>query len=261
MAFGGNPSLRRVIKGSEDGKYTAEDSTVVSMKGMAWKSIVFCLVTIVSAVVSAILLYNFIETGNESGLNTLLMVLGFSGIPLIIIAIIIAFVPKTACVLGFIYCALEGVVMGVISAIFDMFVLSGIALMAFLGTCVVFLVSWGVFNLLGKKVSSKFVKFVLVSFLSMIILEGVGFILSRFVPAFQAVMDNIWIQLAVSAVFILWASFMILIDLNNMNQLVENRADKKYEWYASFSLVTTLIWLYLEILEFIAKIALIAKKD
>ena len=80
-------------------------------------------------------------------------------------------------------------------------------------------------------------------------------------PAFEAVMRNIWVQLAISAVMILWASFMILVDLNNMKRLVEYNADKKYEWLAAFSLVTTLIWLYLEILELLAKIALIAKKD
>ena len=32
MTLNGNPSLRRVIKGSENGKYTAEDENVVSMK-------------------------------------------------------------------------------------------------------------------------------------------------------------------------------------------------------------------------------------
>lgn len=155
---------------------------------------------------------------------------------------------------------LEGLVMGVISALFDL-LLPGIAIMAFIGTCIVFLVSLLVFNLLGQKLSGNFVKFVLISFISIILLEGLGYILSLFVPAFEAVMSNIWVQLAISAVMILWASFMILVDLNNMKRLVEYNADKKYEWLAAFSLVTTLIWLYLEILELLAKIALIAKKD
>ncbi len=150
--------------------------------------------------------------------------------------------------------------MGVISALFDL-LLPGIAIMAFIGTCIVFLVSLLVFNLLGQKLSGNFVKFVLISFISIILLEGLGYILSLFVPAFEAVMSNIWVQLAISAVMILWASFMILVDLNNMKRLVEYNADKKYEWLAAFSLVTTLIWLYLEILELLAKIALIAKKD
>ena len=32
MTLNGNPNLRRVVKGSENGKYTAEDSAIVSMK-------------------------------------------------------------------------------------------------------------------------------------------------------------------------------------------------------------------------------------
>ena len=261
MTLNGNPNLRRVVKGSEDGKYSTEDNTIVTMKGMAWKSVVLCIVTIISAVASAMLLYYFIDTGNASALTTLIMILAFSAIPLIIISIVIAFCPKAAGVLGFVYCVLEGIVMGVISAMFDMFVLPGIALMAFLGTCVVFLVSWLVFNVIGKKLSSKFVKFVLISFISLVLLEGVGYLLSMFVPVFAAVFDNIWVQLAISAVMILWATFMLLIDLNNMKLLVDNGADKKYEWYAAFSLVTTLMWLYLEILELLAKLALLAKRD
>lgn len=260
MTLNGNPSLRRVVKGSENGKYTAEDSSVVSMKGMAWKSVVLCLVTIISAVLSAVLLYHFIDTENASALVTLSLILVFSAIPLIIISFVIMFVPKTAGVLGFVYCILEGLVMGVTSALFDL-ILPGIAIMAFLGTCVVFLVSWVVFQLLGKRLSGNFVKFVLISFISIILLEGIGLILSLFVPVFEAVMSNIWVQLAISAVMILWASFMILVDLNNMKRLEENMADKKYEWLAAFSLVTTLMWLYIEILELIAKLALLAKRD
>lgn len=260
MTLNGNPSLRRVVKDSENGKYSAFDSSIVSMKSMAWKSIAFCVVTIISAVLSAVLLYHLIDTENADALGILLMILAFSAIPLIIVSFVIMFVPKTAGVLGFVYCILEGLVMGVTSALVDLFI-PGIALMAFLGTCVVFLVSWLVFNLLGKKLSGNFVKFVLISFISLVLLEGIGLLLSLFVPVFAAVMSNIWIQLAISAVMILWASFMILVDLNNMRLLVDNNADKKYEWLAAFSLVTTLMWLYVEILELLIKLFAIAKKD
>ncbi len=260
MSLNANQRLRRVEGGSENGKYTAYDNAVVSMKGMALKSILFCVITIVSAVVSAYLLFYFLGTGNVEALVTLVLILVFSAIPLFIISFIIMFFPKTAGILGLIYCILEGVVMGVTSALIDL-VFPGIAFMAFMGTCVVFLISWLVFALIGKRVSGKFVKFVLVSFFSIMLLEGIGYLLSMFVPAFALIMSNIWIQLAVSALMVLWASFMILIDLNNMQILVDNGADKKYEWLAAFSLVTTLMWLYVEILELLAKLALLAKRD
>ncbi|MDE6442223.1 MAG: Bax inhibitor-1/YccA family protein [Clostridia bacterium] len=257
MTFNGNPSLRRVIRNSQNGTYATEDGNVVSMKAMAWKSIALCAVTIVFAVLTAVLLFHLIETANVEALATLLIILACSALPLIIISLVIMFVPKTAGVLGFVYCMLEGAVMGVMSALIDLF-FPGIALMAFLGTCIVFVISWVVFRLLGQKLSSNFVKFVLVSFISLVLLEGIGYLLSLFVPVFALVMGNIWVQLAISAVFILWAAFMIMVDLNNMHLLVDSGADKKYEWYAAFSLVTTLMWLYLEILELLMKLAVLA---
>lgn len=260
MTLSGNPSLRRVVRGSRNGKYSTEDGNVVSMGSMAWKSVLLCAVTIIVALLSAVLLYHFIDTENAQALVTLIMVLAFSAIPLIIISIVIMFAPKTAGVLGFIYCALEGLVMGVTSALIDLFI-PGIALMAFLGTCVVFMVSWAVFRLLGQRLSGNFVKFVLISFISLVLLEGVGYILSLFVPVFAAVMNNIWLQLAISAVMILWAAFMIMVDLNNMKRLAEYGTDKSYEWLAAFSLVTTLMWLYYEILELLIKLVAIAKRD
>lgn len=260
MTLSGNPSLRRVVRGSKNGKYTAMDENIVSMKAMGWKSIALCAVTVLSAVLSAVLLYYFIDSGNANAILTLSLILTFSAIPLIIISIVIMFAPQTAGVLGFVYCLLEGLVMGVTSALIDM-LLPGVALMAFLGTCIVFFVSWGVFRLLGQRLSGNFVKFVIISFFSLLILEALGYILSLFVPVFAAVMGNIWVQLAVSAVFVLWAAFMIMVDLNNMKLLVDNNADKKYEWLAAFSLVTTLMWLYLEVLELLVKLALVAKKD
>ena len=260
MTLSGNPSLRRVVKNSQNGNYAAEDGKVVSMNSMALKSIIFCAVTIICAVVCATLLNHFIDTENGKALTILIALLACSAIPLIIISFVIMFAPSTAKILGFVYCILEGSVMGVMSALIDLY-LPGIAIMAFFGTCIVFMVSWLVFRLLGQKLSGKFVRFVLVSFLSLVILEGLGYLLSLFVPAFAMVMGNIWVQIAISAVFILWASFVIMVDLNNMHIIAESGADKKYEWYAAFSLVTILMWLYLEILELLMKLALVAKRD
>lgn len=257
MTFDSNPNLRRVIKNTKNGKYVAEEGNVVTMKGMAWKSVALCAVTIVFAVLCALLLYHYLETANVEALAILLTILACTAIPLIIISIVIMFAPKTAGVLGFIYCMLEGAVMGVLSALVDLF-FPGIAIMAFLGTCIVFLISWAVLRSLGNKLSSKFVRFVVVSFISLVLLEGIGYLLSLFIPLFAVVMSNIWVQLAISAIFILWAAFVIMVDLNNMHLLEEYGADKKYEWFAAFSLVTTLMWLYLEILELLMKLALLA---
>ena len=47
----------------------------------------------------------------------------------------------------------------------------------------------------------------------------------------------------------------IFVDLDNMAVVVENGLDKKYEWFAAYGLIVTLIWLYIEFLRLIAIIA------
>lgn len=260
MTLNGNPSLRRVINGSRKGKYAAEGDRVVSMGSMIWKSVLLCAVTIISAIASAALLLYFIGTENAQAVLIFSLILLFSAIPLIIVSFVIMFFPGTAKVLSFVYCILEGLVMGVTSALLELF-LPGIALTAFIGTALVFIVSCVVFSVFGRKISGTFIKFVLISFISIILLEGLAYLLAMVIPPFAAIVDNIWVQLAVSGVMVLWAAFMILVDLKNMQLLVDYNADKKYEWLAAFSLVTTLIWLYYEILELIIKFAALAKRN
>ena len=45
----------------------------------------------------------------------------------------------------------------------------------------------------------------------------------------------------------------LVLDFDFIEQGVENSAPKYMEWYASFGLMVTLIWLYLEILRLLAK--------
>jgi len=40
---------------------------------------------------------------------------------------------------------------------------------------------------------------------------------------------------------------------------VENGLPKRHEWYASFTLLVTLVWLYLEIVRLLMKLRMLAK--
>lgn len=52
---------------------------------------------------------------------------------------------------------------------------------------------------------------------------------------------------------VLIAALNLVLDFDFIEQGVENSAPKYMEWYASFGLMVTLIWLYLEILRLLAK--------
>ena len=48
--------------------------------------------------------------------------------------------------------------------------------------------------------------------------------------------------------------FFQIIDFDIIERGVAARAPKAYEWFAAFSLLVTIIWLYLEMLRLIAKL-------
>ena len=56
------------------------------------------------------------------------------------------------------------------------------------------------------------------------------------------------------------ASLCLVADFDFIERGVERGAPKQLEWRAAFGLMVTLIWLYLEILELLAKLAIYSKR-
>lgn len=54
---------------------------------------------------------------------------------------------------------------------------------------------------------------------------------------------------------------MLMWDMQNIDYLVKSGADKKYEWNVAFSLVTTLIYLYVEMLELLLRLVMLFGKN
>jgi uncharacterized YccA/Bax inhibitor family protein len=64
-----------------------------------------------------------------------------------------------------------------------------------------------------------------------------------------------WIGITFSVIVIAIAAMNLLLDFDLIEKGVQNRIPKYMEWYAGFALLVTLVWLYLEILRLIMKIA------
>ncbi len=97
----------------------------------------------------------------------------------------------------------------------------------------------------------------MVAFFSLIVVELIMWALTAFGVFSYESTALWWIQLAVSAVCVIWATIMLTWDLQNVDSLVKSGADKKYEWNVAFSLVTTLIYLYVEILELLLRLVML----
>ena len=102
---------------------------------------------------------------------------------------------------------------------------------------------------------------IMIAFFSLIIVQLVMWALSAFGVFTYAETFYFWIQLGISAVCIIWATIMLTWDLQNIDILVQSGADKKYEWNVAFSLVTTLVYLYVEILELILRLLMLFQRN
>lgn len=222
--------------------------------GIYLKAALFALITIVAAIATEVGVLYALGTGNYEALLYVGIAALASALPLLIIALIITFVPSTVKVLGVIYAAIQGALLGLFATLIDMF-FPGIAFAALLATVVVFLVSLLVNKIFRIRISSGFMRGLMIAFFSLLAIELVMGLLSL-VGVFNAA-AYFWVQFIVCALSIVWATLMLFWDLQNIEYMVQTGADKKYEWSVAFSLVTTLIYLYIEILELFVRLAAI----
>lgn len=255
----GNPSVRRLIAKTNRGEMSIEIQPA-TYKGVYGKATLFAFLTVICAVVTELVVLPWaLKIDPIRALTAVGIAAAVCTLPLIIMSIVIAFVPTTAKVLGIIYSVLQGGLLGCLGLFVDMFY-PGIAFAAFLGTSIVFLISLAVNRLLEVRISSKFMRGIMVAFFSLMALELVVWLLS-FTGIFGDFSALWWIQLVVSAVCIIWATIMLTWDLQNIDYLVKCGADKKYEWCVAFSLVTTLVYLYVEILELLLRFVMLFQRN
>ena len=251
----GNPSLRRWVSKSQRGELeTFEPATY---KGVYGKSAIFGLLTLIAAIATEFTVYYLMQNDLPSALIGVGIGTAVCSIVLLVMSLVIMFVPSSVKVLGMIYSVLQGDLLGCLALFGDILAVPGISLAALLGTAIVFLISLAVNKLLEVKISSRFMRGLMVAFFSLLIVELVMWMLTAFGVISYESSTLWWIQLAISAICVIWATIMLTWDLQNIDYLVQSGADKKYEWNVAFSLVTTLVYLYLEILELLLRLVML----
>jgi uncharacterized YccA/Bax inhibitor family protein len=158
------------------------------------------------------------------------------------------------------YAALEGLVIGGITWMFEVGLdLPGIGILAALLTFMILgamiaiyragLISWD--KNLAIAVSSAVVAIMLIY-----VIDIIGIFAGFNVPLIhEASPWGILFSLFVVGI----ASLCLVADFDFIERGVQSGAPKQLEWRAAFGLMVTLIWLYLEILELLAKIASVAR--
>ena len=68
------------------------------------------------------------------------------------------------------------------------------------------------------------------------------------------IQNSSMISIGFSLFVVIIASLNLVLDFDFIEEASESKVPKYMEWYATFGLLITLIWLYLEILRLLAKL-------
>ena len=224
-----------------------QDSNMMTMEGTAEKTGILLILIATTAIATAMFM------PASAPLVFLGAITGF------ILALVIIFTGSTNPVLISTYAILQGLVLGGITWIYEIYfpgigILAVVLTLGILGAMLVIyragLISW-----------SKNLQIAVYSSLSAIVLiylvDIIGLFLGFRVPVIhEASPLGILFSLFVVGI----ASLCLVADFDFIERGVERGAPKQLEWRAAFGLMVTLIWLYLEILELLAKIAAVSKR-
>ena len=172
-----------------------------------------------------------------------------------IIALFICWGPKNKylCLTAPIYALLEGLMLGGYSAALNA-IYPGIVSQAVIGTMMTIFAMYIVYATKIIKVTDTFLKTVLIATMAVAGIYILQLFLSLFHITIPHLFSNSLIGIGFSAVVCVIAAFNLLVDFEFINRF-KGMAPSYMEWYGAFSLMVTIVWLYLEILRLLAKIS------
>lgn len=170
-----------------------------------------------------------------------------------ILALIISFKPTTAPYLALPYAALEGVVLGGISAEFNLRY-PGIAIEAVAATFAVAVVMLVLYRTRVIRVTARFRAMVMGATLGIALLYVASMILGFFHVAVPFINSASPLGIGFSVLVVGIAAFNLALDFDMIEQGAAGGAPKYMEWYGAFALMVTMVWMYLEMLRLLAKI-------
>lgn len=164
----------------------------------------------------------------------------------LVLSLIIIFKQKPSAALVLSYSAAEGVFLGAVTGVFE-YLVEGIALQAIMGTALVFIVMLVVYKTGAVKVTPKLTKWIIGATIAAAGLMLINMLMS-FLGVNMGLRDGSTMAIIFSIIVIGIAAFNFLLDFDMADQMIRAGMPSKWAWYAAFGLMTTLVWLYLEIL-------------
>ena len=184
-------------------------------------------------------------------------VLMVAGIGAFVLAMVNIFKREPVPVLILLYALVEGVLLGGLSLMYNT-LWDGIVVQAVIGTVAVFAVTLALFASGKVRVSKRATQIFFVVMISYVVFSLVNILLMV-----TGVNNDPWglegikvfgIPLGVifGILMVLMAAYSLVMDFTMIQTGIANKAPAKYEWTGVFSIMLTVVWLYLQILRILA---------
>lgn len=236
-----NPALNE----STFDTYAVAGEETMTIQGTVNKS--FILIALVFS--TALLSWDFI-TGLEGGMIYVIA----SAIIALIVGLITSFKPTWSPYTAPAYALFEGVFLGAISGFIDS-IYPGIAIQAVLLTCGTFLCLLMAYRSGFIKATENFKLGIVAATGAIGLIYLASFVLGFFGIQIPYIHGNGIIGILFSVAVVVIAALNLVLDFDFIEQGAEKGAPKYMEWYASYGLLVTLVWLYIEILKLLMKFA------
>ncbi len=192
----------------------------------------------------------YLSTGEASAVSTSVLIGTLGGF---VLALVISFKATLAPYLSLPYAALEGLAIGGISALLERRY-PGIAIQAVgltFGVLAVLLVAYRAGLI---RATQRFRAIVVGATGAIALLYLVSIVLSLFHITVPVLNDSSPLGIILSLVIVAVAALNLVLDFDLIESGAAQGAPRYMEWYASFGLLVTLVWLYLEILRLLSKV-------
>lgn len=218
----------------------------MTMRGTAGKTLGLVLLTVFASSFT----WQAVAAGNTGILMPALLVGGLGGF---VVAMVTVFKPHLSPYTAPLYAVLEGLLLGGISALYNAR-FQGIPLQAVGLTFGVFIAMLVLYGTRTIQATERFRTGVVAATMGIAIMYLLSWVLSMFGVSMTFLHDSSPLSIGISLLVVGIAALNLILDFDLIERGVAHGAPRFMEWYASFGLLVTLVWLYLELLRLLSKL-------
>lgn len=234
---------------------TGTDNEVMTVNGTINKTGLMLLIVIFAATFTWRKFFGAIDPAIPgaipSGVTGWMIVGAIGGL---ITALITTFSPRRAALTAPIYAVFEGLFLGAASAMFEAR-FPGLVMRAVSLTFGVFFIMLLLYRSGTIRATDKFRAVIFAATGGIALVYLVSFVMSLFGVNMTFLHGNSLLSIGISLFIVAIAALNLILDFDMIEQGSYARAPKYMEWYGAFGLMVTLIWLYLEMLRLLSKLA------